>query len=73
LLFSVSGEDLAAEARGRRRRDDDRHARDIDRLTLGQKVDIRFCAFDQRSTPERKGGVVSMSPDEVTEQCSGVD
>ncbi len=47
--------------------------RDIDQLTLGQKVDIRFSAFDQRTTPEVKGDVVSISPDVVTEQRSGVD
>jgi len=47
--------------------------RDIDQLTLGQKVDIRFSAFDQRTTPEVKGDVVSISPDVVTEQRSGAD
>ncbi|MDC9836327.1 HlyD family type I secretion periplasmic adaptor subunit [Rhizobium binxianense] len=47
--------------------------RDIDQLTLGQKVDIRFSAFDQRTTPEVKGDLVSISPDVVTEQRSGVD
>ncbi|MGW9950578.1 membrane fusion protein [Rhizobium leguminosarum] len=47
--------------------------RDIDQLTLGQKVDIRFSAFDQRTTPEVKGDVVSISPDVVTEQRSGID
>lgn len=47
--------------------------RDIDQLTLGQKVDIRFSAFDQRTTPEVKGDVISISPDVVTEQRSGAD
>jgi membrane fusion protein len=47
--------------------------RDIDQLTLGQKVDIRFSAFDQRTTPEVQGDVVSISPDVVTEQRSGLD
>ncbi len=73
MLFNVSGEDLAVEAIRRSRRGDDGHARDIDQLTLGQKVDIRFSAFDQRTAAERKGGVVSISPDVVTEQCRGVD
>jgi len=47
--------------------------RDIDQLTLGQKVDIRFSAFDQKTTPEVQGDVVSISPDVVTEQRSGTD
>ncbi len=47
--------------------------RDIDQLTPGQKVDIRFSAFDQRTTPEVKGDVVSISPDVVTEQRSGAE
>lgn len=47
--------------------------RDIDQLTRGQKVDIRFSAFDQRTTPEVQGEVVSISPDVVTEQRSGAD
>ncbi len=47
--------------------------RDIDQLTLGQKVDIRFSAFDQRTTPEVQGDVVSISPDVVTEQRSGAE
>ncbi len=47
--------------------------RDIDQLTLGQKVDIRFSAFDQRTTPEVQGDVVSISPDVATEQRSGAE
>ncbi|MBB3659261.1 membrane fusion protein [Rhizobium sp. BK650] len=47
--------------------------RDIDQLTSGQKVDIRFSAFDQRTTPEVQGEVVSISPDVVTDQHSGAE
>lgn len=47
--------------------------RDIDQLALGQKVDIRFSAFDQRTTPEVQGDVISISPDVVTEQRNGAE
>ncbi|MBB3591261.1 membrane fusion protein [Rhizobium sp. BK529] len=47
--------------------------RDIDQLTIGRKVDIRFSAFDQKTTPEVQGDVVSISPDVVTDQRSGAD
>lgn len=43
----------------------------IDQVHVGQSVDIRFTAFDQRTTPEIGGTVVSMSPDIVVEQRSG--
>jgi len=46
--------------------------RNIDQITPGQKVDVRFSAFDQRTTPEVEGEVVSISPDIVVEQRSGI-
>ena len=47
-------------------------ARDIDQLRLGQGVDIRFSAFDQRATPQIKGAIISISPDIVSDQRTGL-
>jgi len=47
-------------------------SRNIDQVHPGQMVDIRFSAFDQRTTPEVTGEVVSMSPDVITEQRTGI-
>lgn len=65
MLLAPDQRDLTIEAKVA--------TRDIDQLTRGQKVDIRFSAFDQRTTPEVQGEVVSISPDVVTEQRSGAD
>jgi membrane fusion protein len=46
--------------------------RNIDQVRPGQAVDIRFSAFDQRTTPEVAGEVVAVSPDIVTDQRTGV-
>lgn len=46
-------------------------ARSIDQITLGQQVDIRFTAFDQKTTPEVTGNVTSVSPDIIIDQKSG--
>ncbi|MBW6425264.1 HlyD family type I secretion periplasmic adaptor subunit [Rhizobium sp. XQZ8] len=46
-------------------------SRNIDSVTPGQKVDVRFSAFDQRTTPEVEGEVVSVSPDIVVDQRTG--
>lgn len=46
--------------------------RNIDQIFPGQSVNIRFTAFDQRTTPEVAGTVSSISPDAVTDQRSGV-
>ncbi len=46
--------------------------RNIDQVRPGQEVQIRFSAFDQRTTPEVKGEVVAVSPDIVTDQRTGV-
>ncbi|AYC99560.1 HlyD family type I secretion periplasmic adaptor subunit [Neorhizobium sp. NCHU2750] len=47
-------------------------SRNIDQVRPGQAVDIRFSAFDQRTTPEVTGTVISMSPDVVVDQRSGL-
>ncbi len=36
--------------------------RDIDQISAGLPVDIRFTAFDQRTTPEVEGKVISVAP-----------
>lgn len=46
--------------------------RNIDQIFPGQSVNIRFTAFDQRTTPEVSGTVASISPDAVTDQRSGI-
>ncbi len=46
--------------------------RNIDQIYPGQAVNLRFTAFDQRTTPEVAGTVATISPDAVTEQRSGV-
>jgi membrane fusion protein len=45
--------------------------RSIDQLSVGQRVDIRFSAFDQKTTPEVQGKISSISPDSVVDQRSG--
>lgn len=45
--------------------------RNIDQVHVDQDVDIRFTAFDQRSTPEVQGKVLSVSPDAITEERTG--
>lgn len=46
--------------------------RNIDQIFPGQSVNIRFTAFDQRTTPEVAGKVSSISPDAVTDTRSGI-
>ncbi len=45
---------------------------DIDQVVAGQAVDIRFSAFNTRTTPEVDGEVVNIAPDQVTDQRTGV-
>jgi len=45
--------------------------RSIDQIAVGQQVDIRFTAFDQKTTPEVTGNVTSISPDIITDPKSG--
>ncbi|WP_313606846.1 HlyD family type I secretion periplasmic adaptor subunit [Rhizobium sp.] len=47
--------------------------RNIDQIFLTQHADIRFSAFDQRTTPEVKGEVIGVSPDVVTDQRTGMN
>lgn len=42
----------------------------IDQVFVGQEVELRFSAFDQRQTPELTGHVVTISPDAFTDQTS---
>lgn len=46
--------------------------RNIDQVRVGQHVDIRFSAFDQKTTPEIGGDISSVSPDAVADQRTGV-
>lgn len=46
--------------------------RNIDQIQLEQPVDIRFTAFDQKTTPEVVGNVSSISPDIINDQKTGV-
>jgi len=45
--------------------------RNIDQIYIGQNVDIRFSAFDQRTTPQVDGTVASISPDAILDQRTG--
>jgi HlyD family secretion protein len=45
--------------------------KDIDRLQLGQRVVLRFSAFNQRTTPEIDGKVSRISADAPTDQRTG--
>ncbi|MGO9356098.1 MAG: HlyD family type I secretion periplasmic adaptor subunit [Xanthobacteraceae bacterium] len=44
---------------------------DVDQVRIGQKVLMRFSAFNQRTTPEVTGNVVRLSPDTTTDQRTG--
>ncbi|WP_424971975.1 HlyD family type I secretion periplasmic adaptor subunit [Dinoroseobacter sp. S76] len=43
----------------------------VDEVFVGQEVNLRFSAFDQRRTPELKGEVVSVSPDAFVDEATG--
>nr|WP_314876131.1 HlyD family type I secretion periplasmic adaptor subunit [uncultured Pseudomonas sp.] len=45
--------------------------KDIDRLELGKKADIRFSAFNQATTPVIEGTLTRISADSLTEERSG--
>ncbi len=45
---------------------------DIDQIRLGQPVEVRFSAFNQRTTPIVDAEVVTIAPDLVTDQRTGV-
>jgi HlyD family secretion protein len=44
---------------------------DIDQVTVGQSVALRFSAFSQRNTPELNGTVTQVSADLTTDQRTG--
>lgn len=44
----------------------------IDQITVGQEVNLRFSALDQRTTPELKGTVTLISADAFTDEDQGV-
>jgi len=46
--------------------------RDIDQVHVGQSVDLRFSAFDQRTTPDVRGEITSIAPDIVKDERTGI-
>lgn len=44
---------------------------DIDQIRVGQPVDVRFSAFNQRTTPEVEAEVMTVAPDLVTDERTG--
>ncbi|WP_312363405.1 HlyD family type I secretion periplasmic adaptor subunit [Ensifer sp.] len=46
--------------------------KDIDQVQVGQLVDIRFTAFNQRTTPEVTGHIRTVAPDLVTDRTTGI-
>jgi len=46
---------------------------DIDQIRVGQPVEIRFSAFNQRTTPEVEADIVTVAPDLVTDQRTGAN
>ncbi len=44
---------------------------DIDQVFIGQKANLRFTAFNARTTPEANGEIEFISPDLITDQRSG--
>ncbi|WP_275791192.1 HlyD family type I secretion periplasmic adaptor subunit [Pararhizobium gei] len=45
---------------------------DIDQVRLGQPVEVRFSAFNQRTTPIVEAEVATIAPDIVTDQRTGM-
>lgn len=44
----------------------------VDQVHVGQEVVLRFAAFDTRRTPEIRGRVISVSPDAIQDQRTGM-
>lgn len=63
MLVAPRGDGLIVEAKI--------SPRNIDQVTLGQKAQLHFTAFDRTTTPTVKGEVVSVSPDVLTDQRTG--
>ncbi len=45
--------------------------KDVVKLAVGQTADLRFSAFNQRTTPEIEGTVARISPDATADQRTG--
>jgi multidrug efflux pump subunit AcrA (membrane-fusion protein) len=58
-----AGDELVIEARMR--------PEDIDKVRVGQTAIVRLSAFDQRTTPELEGTVISTSADRVVDETTG--
>ncbi|MBD9641904.1 HlyD family type I secretion periplasmic adaptor subunit [Ensifer sp. ENS07] len=63
MLVVPNAENLTVEARVA--------PHDIDQIRVGQTVEVRFTAFNQRTTPEVEGEVTTVAPDLVTDQRTG--
>jgi HlyD family secretion protein len=63
MLVVPSGDALSVEVRI--------PSSDIDQLKIGRQGILRFPAFNQRTTPEVKGVVTSLSPDAVRDKETG--
>lgn len=63
MLVVPEADDLTVEARVA--------PHDIDQIRVGQTVEIRFSAFNQRTTPEVEAEVMTVAPDLVTDERSG--
>ena len=46
---------------------------DINSVFIGQKADIRFSAFDQRTTPSVEGEVIHISADSILDEKTGMN
>lgn len=47
------------------------NATDIDEISVGQEVSLRFTAFDQRQRPPVDGVVITISADALTDEATG--
>ncbi|OUR83721.1 hypothetical protein A9Q82_02795 [Cycloclasticus sp. 46_120_T64] len=45
---------------------------DIDRLVIGQEAEVRFSAFNQKTTPKLFGKVLKLSPDRIINEQTGM-
>lgn len=64
MLVVPENDDLTVEAKVA--------SRDIDQVHVGQFVDVRFSAFDQRTTPDVRGEITSIAPDIVKDERTGI-
>ncbi|OWV76541.1 hemolysin secretion protein D [Rhizobium sp. R339] len=64
MLVVPENEDLTVQAKVA--------TRDIDQIHVGQSVDVRFSAFDQRTTPDVQGEITSIAPDIVKDERTGI-